>query len=271
MRRLTIGAVACSVWLAGTAATAAEWQIEPRLSTGVAYYNLDVTGAFVVRGDRVEGVEFSDLLYLFGGGATISRGRFFVDLAGQYAFGGNDNLDVPVESANPAVDSLIQEVDFDRVETLFSVGYRLTNELAAFGGFRYANVTFNGDGTLGPIPADFDTRFQQYGPFIGAGYAFPVPSLNSSLVLNGAVAYLRGRLNNELDPLVPASNIKFTTEGDAVGLNGGASWVAKLSNQINLVVGADVSRYDFNDDADLTDFNETVARLRAEVRYRFGG
>ena len=66
-----------------TPLAAAELTMEPRLATGASYYNLDLDGEIVVGSDSVDNVEFSDWMYLVGGGLTFSYDRIFVDLYGQ--------------------------------------------------------------------------------------------------------------------------------------------------------------------------------------------
>lgn len=248
---------------------ASEISIEPRLSSGVSYYNLDLDGRVIVAEDSIDDIEFNDLLLFIGGGTTISYDRFFIDLSGQYSFSGEDDVNLDVVSGGLAVDNLTQEVDFDRLETAIAIGYRVTDQFAAYVGYRYADVEFDGAGSLDGIGIDFSIEFQQYGPLIGASYVIPKTILNGALVANGAITFLEGDLDNELDVPAPLDDIAFDIEGDAVGLNAGVSWATPLSNRLKLVVGGDISSYRFKDDDDETDFDELIARLRAELRYSF--
>lgn len=248
---------------------AGEISIEPRLSSGVSYYNLDLDGRVIVAEDSIDDIEFNDLLLFIGGGTTISYDRFFIDLSGQYSFSGEDDVNLDVVSGGLAVDNLTQEVDFDRLETAIAIGYRVTDQFAAYVGYRYADVEFDGAGSLDGIGIDFSIDFQQYGPLIGASYVIPKTILNGALVANGAITFLEGDLDNELDVPAPFDDIAFDIEGDAVGLNAGVSWATPLSNRLKLVVGGDISSYRFKDDDDETDFDELIARLRAELRYSF--
>jgi hypothetical protein len=150
-----------------------------------------------------------------------------------------------------------------------TLGYRVTDHFAAFVGFRYADVNFDGAGSLGAVAADFSTDFNQKGPFVGASYVVPKPILQGALVANAAVAYLDGELENELDVSAPLNDVAFDIKGDAIGVNAGASWVTALTNQLKLAIGADVSQYSFKDDDDETDFDELITRLRTELRYNF--
>lgn len=255
--------------LISTPALAADVRIEPRLSTGVSYYNLDLDGRVVVGEDSVDDIEFSDWLLFIGGGATIAIDRFFIDFSGQYSFSGEDELGLDVESGGVAVDNLAQDVDFDRLETAVTVGYRITDRFAGYVGYRYADVDFDGSGSLGGVGVDFSTDFEQRGPLIGASYIIPKTILNGALVANAAVTFLDGELENALDAPAPIGDVAFDIEGDAVGVNGGLSWATPLSDRLRLVIGGDVSSYSFKDDGDETDFEELIARVRAEVRYSF--
>lgn len=271
MRRLMQGmsAVVGTVGLLTTSAHAAELDIEPRLTTGLSYYNLDLKGEVVVNGDAVNNVQFSDWLYFFGGGATFSRNRFFLDLYGQYSFDGRDTLGLDVISGGIAVNDLAQSVDFDRIETAATVGYRITDQFAGYVGYRYADADFRGSGSLGGIAANFSTDFKQKGPFIGAAYAIPKTFFNGAFVANAAVTFLDGDLTNRLEASAPLNDVAFDINGNAVGVNGGASWVTPLTGQLKLALGADVSYYSFKDDNDQSDFDELITRLRAELRYDF--
>ncbi|MGI9418902.1 MAG: hypothetical protein ACR2RA_13805 [Geminicoccaceae bacterium] len=257
--------------LSALPAAAADITIEPRISSGVSYYNLDLDGRVVVGDNSVDDIEFNDWLLFVGGGATIAFDRFFVDVSGQYSFSGQDNLGLDVEAGGVAVNDLAQDVDFDRIETAISIGYRATDNFAGYVGFRYANVDFDGSGTLGGVGVDFSTDFEQWGPLVGASYIIPKTIFNGALVVNGAVTFLNGELENELDAPAPIGDVAFDIDGDAIGLNGGVSWATPLTDQLRLVIGGDISNYDFQDDGDETDFEELIARICAELRYSFDG
>ena len=92
---------------------------------------------------------------------------------------------------------------------------------------------------------------------------------NGALIFNGAVTYLDGDLENKLDADAGIDDVSFDIDGDAIGLNGGISWATPIGDRTKLVLGGDVSSYQFDDDDDETDFDELIARLRAEIRYSF--
>lgn len=267
-KRLT-GVVFVTIMWFATPLAAAELTVEPRLAAGASYYDLDLDGEINVGSDSVDNVEFSDWLYLVGGGVTFSYDRFFVDLYGQYSFDGEDDLNLDIAAGGIVVNDLAQDVDFDRIETALTVGYRVTDQFATFVGFRYADVNFDGSGSLGAVDADFSTDFNQKGPFVGVGYVVPKTILNGTFVANAAVTYLDGKLENKLDVSAPLNDVEFDINGDAIGINAGISWVKPLTNELKLVIGADVSRYGFKDDDDETDFDEVITRLRTELRYSF--
>ncbi len=244
--------------------------IEPRLAAGLSYYNLDLDGAVVVGNDSVDNIEFSDLLYLVGGGLTVSKDRFFVDLYGQYSFDGEDELDLDAVVGGNAANNVVQDVEFDRFETALTAGYRVTDQFATFVGFRYADADFDGSGSLGALSVDLSTELIHKGPFIGVGYVVPKTVFNGSFVGNAAIAYLDGELNNNIESNALANDASFDVDGTAIGFNVGASWVTPLTSQLKLVLGADVAQYSFEDDDDQTDFDELIARFRTELRYSFG-
>lgn len=244
----------------------AELVIEPRISTGISSYDLDVDDLVSATGEDVFGVDFNDTLIFAGGGLTFNYDRFFVDFSGQYSFDGEDDLDA-VLVADGAALGLIQDVEFDRIEALATLGYRVTNEFAAFIGVRYAEVAFDGSGTLGGVNTDFTTTLTQVGPVLGAGYVVPNALFGGALVVNGALTYLDGKLENKVDTNAPFEDADIDVNGTAFGLNGGVSWAKPLFQGLRLVLGADFSRYSFDDDE--ADFDETITRLRTELRYSF--
>ncbi|MEM9440672.1 MAG: hypothetical protein AAGA73_09530, partial [Pseudomonadota bacterium] len=211
----------------------------------------------------------SDLLYFVGGGLTLTYRRYFVDVYGQYSFAGEDELDLDIVAGGAAIDDLAQDFEFDRIETALILGYRVTDQFATFVGFRYADVTFDGSGSIGAIASDFSTDFNQKGPFVGASYVVPKTVLNGTVVVNGAVAYLFGDLDNTFESNVLANDLNVDVNGRAIGVNVGASWVRPLTEDVNLSIGTDLSRYDFDDDDGQSDFDELIARLRTELRFSF--
>lgn len=247
----------------------AESKVEPRLALGLAYYELDVDGAIVVDNSRVSNIKFSDLLYVVGGGLTFAHDRFFIDLYGQYSFDGQDTVNPSIDVGPVTVDNLSQQVDFDRIETSISAGYRFTDQFAAYLGFRYADVNFDGSGASGPRAASLATDFKQRGLFIGAGYLVPRPIFGGNILANAAVTYLDGDIKNQIELAAPLQDVDVDVSGNAIGLNGGLSWIKPISDRVKLVVGADVSQYNFKDDNDQTDFGELIARFRTELRYSF--
>lgn len=262
------GALATLALLLTAPAAAADLTVEPRLAAGLSYYKLDLDGEIAVGDNSIDNVEFSDWMYLVGGGLTFSYDRFFMDLYGQYSFLGEDTLNLDVVAGGVAA-SLAQDVDFDRTETALTVGYRVTDQFATFVGFRYADVNFDGSGNLGVVAADFSTDFKQKGPFIGVGYAIPKTVFDGAFVANAAVAYLDGDLENKLETNALVNDIETDIDGKAIGINAGASWVTPLTSQLKLVLGADVAQYSFKDDDDQTDFDELITRFRTELRYSF--
>ncbi len=248
---------------------AAELILEPRIGAGVGFYEFELDGAIDLGGAVVDGLEFDDTIALAGAGLGASYGRLFVDLYGQLGIGGDDRLDLDTTIAgSTAPFTVTQDTDFDRIETLATLGYQLTDQVALFGGFRYAKASWDGRGTVGGGPAGFSADFEQYGPFVGTGLALPVPAWGGALVGNAALAYLRGEVDVDFAAPTLTGSDRFT--GDTWGYNLGAGWVAQLSPGFKAVLGVDVSRYDFEDDNRASDFTEMVTRLRAELRYSFG-
>lgn len=245
-------------------------QLEPRLATGLSYYDFEVDGEIRANNFTVDGVEFDDVLYVVGGGLTAKYDKMFLDVYGQASLGGSDKVNLDVQDNGQPIQTDSQDVDFDRYEILVTLGYQLTDRFALFTGYKYADVEFDGDGSVAGVSAKLKTDFKQHGGFFGGGYAIPIGgALNSALVLNGAVTYLWGEVDNRIVARPLIDNTSFDIDGNAIGFNGGVNWVASIADNTKLVVGADASRYDFDADNGNADFKETIARFRVEIRYSF--
>lgn len=244
-------------------------QLEPRLATGLSYYELELDGDIEANGAVVNGVKFNDYLYLAGVGLTAKYGKMFFDVYGQASLDGNEDISLDIDSPNQSIQGISQDVDFDRYEVLATLGYQFTNRFALFAGYKYADVEFDGNGSLSGVSAEFTTDFEQHGGFVGSGYALPAGVLDSVFVFNTAVSYLFGNVDNKFAARPLVDSIDFEIDGKAIGFNGGVNWVAPITDQLKLVIGADASRYSFDDDKNNTDFDETIARFRSELRYSF--
>ncbi len=245
-------------------------QLEPRLATGLSYYEFEVDGQIQANNFVVDDVEFDDVLYVVGGGLTAKYEKMFLDVYGQASLAGSDDVDLDVRVDDQPLPTESQDVDFDRYEILVTLGYQWTDRFALFAGYKYADVEFDGNGTAAGVRAKLKTDFTQHGGFVGGGYAIPIGGIfNSALVFNGAVTFLAGDVDNRIVARPLVDNTSFDIDGDAIGFNGGVNWVAGIADNTKLVVGADASRYDFDADSGNPDFKETIARFRVELRYNF--
>lgn len=232
-------------------------RVQPRISLGTSFYNLTVNDADTGAG-VVDKIELDDFFYVAGGGVSIAQGRYFVDLAGQYSFAGDQAIDVDAVDGDNAI-NLVQDFDFDRIETNLTFGYQVSEQVAVFLGFRYADVNFDGQGNIDGVAADTEIEFIQYGPFAGGAYAFPTRILGGAFVANGALTVLKGDLTADIDGNEQDLN------GNALGVNAGLSWSRPINDKFSLSLGADTTAYF----GLVEDNEEFINRIRAELRYSF--
>lgn len=214
--------------------------IQPRIETGLLYYEYsqDATTATVLSTSQVPGLNisqekfsFKDTMPFASGGLTVFADRFFLDLSALTTLSdGNDSDQVSysnfIEGTTDVFDTAFTSVesdfnaDFDRDEYAISLGYGVTEQLAVFGGYKWAKTDFKTKGrgpggilfTPGIFPPEFgfptdrtngngvfeaetDFDFEYDGPFVGINYGLEVNAglLEGTLSFNFAAAFLDGK------------------------------------------------------------------------------
>ncbi len=219
---------------------AVDLSFQPRMEVGVMYYSFEseaineIHGSMPVAlnsgfGITQEAFEFSDRLPFVGAGATFFLNRFFLDLSGQFAAGGQDAA--PIVYSAYGIDSYDFEnmyvntgfmatesthtARFNRSEAAVALGYAFTRRFGMFAGYKWAGTqfktTFQGrystfgyysdsdlDGPgAGRMWGEADYRFKYQGPFAGAVQSWDCSGrrfLKGVFTANLALACLSGKL-----------------------------------------------------------------------------
>lgn len=285
--------------------------VQPRVSIGVQNYrigvedivtaNPNVAGNFNFR----DGFSVSDSLDFVGAGLTVTRGRWFADLSGQWSGKGRARTEQflgsqigPNQFASSAGRTHTIDAEFDRQEENLTIGYGVTSNFSAYIGYKRSQVNLDNktQPVLSPAPIVGDVLFlgvrridfSYNGGFIGATYAFPVGPAGGSLALQSSIARLNGDFGFRFDgnvflvgqgfQLVPIdpSFFRGNTPGTSLGLNIGVAWTQGLGGlsshleKLSYTLGIDRSQYDFDaDEPDTANFKERNTRVRLDLRYRF--
>lgn len=280
---------------------------EPRLQAGVIDYKFERKGGTGTNtaGDKPitfndSGQTSVDTMPFVGAGTTVFANRFFFDIYLQKAFSGSDTSTTRIDYPSYEEDQLafpsethIWNSDFDREEYSISIGYALGSNWALFGGYRTAKASFtetitqddeitdsNGDNYQIKRRGKGSNSLKEKGFFFGGAYAFSI-SEHTSFSLTAALALLDGEYNqrgainvenylNGDKTLEAIEDLSFNSDGDAVGLNLGASWKGRIVENLSYSLGIDRYNYDFsNSGNEGSDFSETALRFSAGLSYRF--
>jgi hypothetical protein len=221
-------------------AQAADLFFQPRLETGVMYYAFEseaVNEAFISSavpfntgfGLTQKAFEFSGNLPFVGVGGTLFLNRFFLDISGQYASGGDDTTSIVYSAYGPEsydFDNLYintafmaaatdHAARFDRSDTAVSLGYAFTRRFSLYAGYKwagtqfktnflgdYSQVGYNSDSDIdgpsaGRMWGEADFRFEYAGPFVGGIQSWDCGHsrfFRGRFTANLALAYLEGKV-----------------------------------------------------------------------------
>lgn len=287
---------------------ALEIGVQPRVSAGMQDYELtfpDVVtphrddNGFTVR----DGFSIRDHLPYAGAGLTISSGRLFVDLSGQWSKTGHDkefnfqgnglNSDVGFDGTGGHDHTL--DSRFVRREVNAAVGWALSSNFSIYLGYKDAtlNITQFRTPFLDPPPqvgdvlqiGNYIMDFSYHGYFLGATFSLPVRSWGA-LSVQSSIARLNASFKQHFDGLliIPTDSGVISLDpslenssvhGDSTGLNAGISWTGNVGVAsspipgLTYTVGIDQSQYRFRGSATDGDFEEKNTRFRFDLRYRF--
>jgi hypothetical protein len=294
-------------------AAAQSVSVQPRLSGGVQDYELhfdDVILPLPNGGhDFRAGFKVDDRLPFVAGGITVSRGRLFADLSGQWSQNGGSHGE---QFENVAIGPGLytagdgqnhrSDTRFDRQEQNLTLGWGATPALSLYVGYKHADVNLTQ--TLAPIltPApfvdltggrdgdvlftgDYHMKFRYSGAFIGATYAIPVGP--GAFALQSSLARLSGTFSQRFQGIVQVTNAGAPAglrqinptfkdgevNGQSYGVNLGVSWSGNLG-PLRYTIGVDQSQYKFDSGKSSSiwaaDLEEKNTRVRLDLRYRLG-
>jgi hypothetical protein len=247
--------------------------VQPRLSGGIQDYQLTfpdvITPSLVTNGARLrEGFSIRDHLPYAGAGLTVSRGRLFVDLSGQWSKSGQDHgyifqgngLNTPygftdtsgqfhnftgAGGHNHTLDSR-----FARQELNAAVGWALSSNFSAYLGYKSAalNITQMRAPFLVPAPQNGDVLqlgnyimdFSYHGFFLGTTYSLPVGAWGN-LAVQASIAELDASFKQHFDGLLFIYTTTSTKTGTVIGppifLNPSLEYSTVHGNSTGLNVG----------------------------------
>jgi hypothetical protein len=265
-------------------ASALDFNVQPRLTGGLMYYEFEQDAVFSFNESSLFGPlgsrALSDVMPFVGGGATFFSNKFFLDVYAQGAFSGQDES---IQQSGDLINQTLTEVqsdsDWDRQEYAASVGYAVTDNFALFAGYRVSDTEFDlvnsvtriqlPGNVASPVPSFTQTLdYEQDGPFLGGSYSWRYGD-TGSLRLNLGIAFVSGDL--QASPQAGTGRV----EGDTVGTTLGLAWTAPLPvlESLNYTVGVDGYQFSFEGDdtegIDVADFSETIVRASAGVSYLF--
>jgi hypothetical protein len=132
-------------------AHALEMAVQPRITAGIQDYALSFADVITPNGNGFrfrDGFTVRDHLPIAGAGLTVSCGRLFVDLSGQWSKTGHDQGEIfqgsTVDSAGDTTGALGFEHHFDarfnRQELNAALGWALTPNFSAYLGYKHASL-----------------------------------------------------------------------------------------------------------------------------------
>jgi hypothetical protein len=301
------GAAMMLVVLVASRARADGIIVQPRVSGGTQDYELSFADVITPNGNSFhfrDGFTISDSLPFAGAGLTVSAGRLFADLSGQWSKTGHDQGEIfqgtTFDSVGDTTPALGFEHHFDarfaRHEINAAVGWAFSPQFSAYVGYKNAklDMTQMRRPDSAPPPDNFDVLqtgdyamdFSYHGFFLGATYSLPVRTWGA-LSVQSSLARLDASFQQSFQgtvyvvtPLGPffldPSFINSSVSGTSTGLNVGISWTGTLGwlsdrlRPLSYTIGYDQSQYKFSTrKASDGDFEEKNRRARLELRYRF--
>jgi len=287
--------------------------LRPRFNTGVQYfeYSQDVfkfnSGSISGSGQTSE-VNLKDFTPFVSGGLTLFVDRFFIDSSVQFSFDGEDSIHTTNDFSFPARGTLPESevniggennVNFDRLEYSFSLGYAITDQIVAYAGYKRARtkidipiqnrstavVTANSapnPGLSGTVTGQLDLDYEYDGAFIGGAYSQNIEMgfLQGALSANVAIAFMDGEVDVQFNNLkinnqMGSQNLNIDIlsgglKGDTVGISAGLAWNGITAiNGLTYLVGVNGYHYEFDGIENSPNFSETVVRVDFGLSFTF--
>ena len=289
-----------------------ELGVRPRLNTGFQYYeyNQDNFTSNGLISSTASSIEFSDYVPFVSGGLTLFIDRFFIDGFVQYSFEGQDMNQVTTNNfvrsfgpgiTNTSINTQSQfDVNFDRLEYSFSVGYAITDQIVAYAGYKKAHTKFDAalqNGSVNSFTSNIpnpllsgrlfgrvNLDYIYDGAFVGGAYSHNIDFgfLHGALNANVAVAFLEGNVDVEyrslqfINQFGVSQNVNIDSvfnlqdlKGDTIGVSAGLSWNGLTTiDGLNYLIGVNGYHYEF-DGNNLPNFSETVVRVDFGLSFTF--
>jgi hypothetical protein len=286
-----------------------ELSLRPRFNTGVQFfeYSQDVFqfNSGLASG-QISEVKFKDFTPFVSGGLTFFVDRFFIDSSVQFSFDGEDTVQstndfsfptmgpVPASDINAGGEN---NVNFDRLEYSFSLGYAITDQIVAYAGYKRSHTqidvpiqnrsksVFTANNSVpnpffsGPVTGRLDLDYEYDGAFIGGAYSQNIDAwfLHGALSANVAIAFMDGEVDVQFNDLkINNQPIKLDIlntgglKGDTVGISARLTWNGLTAiNGLTYLVGINGYHYEFDGIENSPNFSETVVRVDFGLSFTF--
>lgn len=285
-----------------------ELGLRPRFNTGFQFFEFNLGGFDTgnISGKFSE-VKFNDFTPFVSGGLTLFVDRFFIDSFVQYSFEGQDithiRNDFSVPASGPIPETIINSngdtnINFDRLEYSFSLGYTITDQFVVYAGYKKARTEIDGlimnrtsafsANNSAPNPflsgtatGQLNLDYEYHGAFVGGSYKhnIDIGFLHGALSANVAVAFMEGevgvkfrniKINNQFGRSIPLDIAPNNLEGDTVGISAGLAWngLTGISGLVYMI-GVNGYHYEFDGIDNSPNFSETVVRVDFGLSYTF--
>lgn len=279
-------------WFSMSSAGAVELNVQPRVNTGLLYYEFEQDAVFTffisdndahVFGPNSK-LSVSDTMPFLGIGVTVFANRFSFDFYAQKAISGEDTIEQQQGTFSSTTLAYAEGArEWDRKEYSVSVGFAVTDHTAVFAGYRQSNSDFD-QITIGHVvgnPTPFEPvksrlKYKQDGPFIGITNKLIVNNggfFDGAIGLSYGLAFIDGDL---------VSTTGKHSKGDTIGVMTGISWQSSITDRLGYTLALDHYRYDFNadnsgilqgiEDSNVfysADFSEMLIKTSVGINYLF--
>lgn len=214
----------------------------PQLGVAVQNYELGIGGSA-----DFEGVDVS-------GNLPTVTGAFGAQWKGIFS---SIRLDYASGDTEPNIADV--DIDTERSDFAFTVGYKVWRNLSVFGGYLYGQTELDV-----PDANTFIIEFEEQGPYIGVGYGWGIGNAGT-LSVSGAYALLDAEYTE-----IETGFEDLVLDADANGFSFSLSWSGPIVNSLSYYVDARYRRYDINYDlSGIPDDTETMASIGAGLRWPF--
>lgn len=224
MRRLLLGLILVVAGLGAARAAEGDLTVVGGVDFGFKTLRLDIARARS---------SFSPSYVTINPTLGLGYNSFYASASYDKSLGIGPGDDEVEGGAGPTASTL----DFSRVDTTYTLGYRLNPSFSVFVGHTRGVSQFT-DTTFDATLIVTRTNYSETGPFAGVAYTKAFGDKGS---LGLSVGY--AKLDGELEVLVRPGAATFTAEGDVTGLSYGVTWSGSLTGSLGYRVGVKATRY----------------------------